>query len=67
VRVRLAGKIATVLQIAAVLWILLGWNAAAMPYLATAAAAFTVAATLLYILDGVKQLNSHPNSAAAQD
>ena len=63
VRARLTGKIATVLQIATVLWILLGWNTRVLTYLVALAGFFTAVSGLLYILDGVRQLNSHPASA----
>jgi cardiolipin synthase (CMP-forming) len=65
VRARLSGKTATVLQIATVGWILLGWNTRVLAYLVAGAGVFTAASALLYILDGVRQLNSHPASAAA--
>jgi CDP-diacylglycerol--glycerol-3-phosphate 3-phosphatidyltransferase len=65
VRARVAGKIATVLQMATVLWILLGWNTRALAYLVAGAGFFTAASGLLYILDGLRQLNSHPASAPA--
>jgi CDP-diacylglycerol--glycerol-3-phosphate 3-phosphatidyltransferase len=65
VRARWTGKIATILQMATVLWILLGWNPQPLAYLVTGAGCFTAASGLLYILDGVRQLNSHPASAPA--
>lgn len=65
VRARLTGKIATVLQMATVLWILLGWSARALPYLVVGAGFCTGVSGLLYILDGARQLNSHPASAPA--
>jgi cardiolipin synthase (CMP-forming) len=65
VRARLTGKLATVLQMATVLWILLGWDARVLPYLVAGAGCFTAASGLFYILDGVRQLNSHPASAPA--
>jgi CDP-diacylglycerol--glycerol-3-phosphate 3-phosphatidyltransferase len=65
VRARLTGKISTVLQMAIVLWILLGWNSAALPSLVAAAGFFTAVSGLFYILDGVRQLNTHPASAPA--
>jgi CDP-diacylglycerol--glycerol-3-phosphate 3-phosphatidyltransferase len=65
VRARLTGKIATVWQMATVLWILLGWNAKRLPYLLAGAGFFTALSGLFYILDGVRQLNSHPASGPA--
>jgi CDP-diacylglycerol--glycerol-3-phosphate 3-phosphatidyltransferase len=66
VRPRLTGKIATVLQMAVVLWILLKWSAcndewSKMINLGTAL--FTGASGLLYIWDGMRQLGSHPSSS----
>lgn len=65
VRARIPGKIATVLFMTIVSWILLGWDARVLPYMTTAAGIFTAASALFYILDGARQLNSHPASAAA--
>jgi len=65
VRARLTGKMATVLQMATVLWILLGWNTRALRYLVAGAGFFTAVSGLLYISDGVRQLNTHPASAPA--
>jgi hypothetical protein len=65
VRARLSGKISTVLLMATVLWILLGWNARALRYLVAGAGFFTAVSGLFYMLDGVRQLNSHPASAPA--
>jgi hypothetical protein len=50
---------------ATVLWILLGWNARALRYLVAGAGFFTAVSGLFYMLDGVRQLNSHPASAPA--
>jgi CDP-diacylglycerol--glycerol-3-phosphate 3-phosphatidyltransferase len=65
VRARLSGKISTVLLMATVMWILLGWNPRALRYLVAGAGFFTAVSGLLYILDGVRQLNTHPASAPA--
>ena len=65
VRARWTGKLATILQMTTVLWILLGWNSQALPWLVAGAAFLTALSGLLYILDGVRQLNSHPASAPA--
>jgi phosphatidylglycerophosphate synthase len=65
VRARWTGKISTVLQMAVIWWILLGWNAAALRCLVAGAGIFTAVSGLLYVLDGVRQLNTHPASAAA--
>jgi cardiolipin synthase (CMP-forming) len=67
VRPRIAGKIATVLQMAVVIIILLKWDLRAggsrMKYLALCAAIFTGVSGLLYTWDGMKQLGSHPASS----
>jgi cardiolipin synthase (CMP-forming) len=70
VRPRITGKIATVLQMAAVIWILLKWDfghgALWLKYLELAAAICTSVSGLLYVLDGIKQLGSHPASSATK-
>jgi CDP-diacylglycerol--glycerol-3-phosphate 3-phosphatidyltransferase len=70
VRPRLIGKIATVLQMAVVIWILLKWDQAfdIRWFLAgtLCAAVCTGVSGLLYTLDGVRQLGSHPASLATK-
>ena len=67
VRPRFTGKIATVLQMAVVIWILLKWDFGRgvlwLKYLTLGAAICTGISGLLYVLDGVKQLGSHPTSS----
>jgi CDP-diacylglycerol--glycerol-3-phosphate 3-phosphatidyltransferase len=64
---RVMGKIATVFQMVVVSWILLRWNydfgGQWLKLWCICAAAFTGASGLFYILDGVKQLGSHPASS----
>jgi len=66
VRPRMAGKIATVLQMACVLWLLLKWDVALGPLwvnvLTIAAATFTGVSGLWYVWDGARQLSSSPKS-----
>lgn len=66
VRPRFIGKIATVLQMAVVIFILLEWDFGrgelVLRYLTLAAAIFTGVSGLLYTWDGMKQLGSHPAS-----
>ena len=65
VRPRLTGKIATVLQMAVVLWILLKWteqHAEWLKIIGLGAGLFTGASGLLYVWDGSKQLGTHPAS-----
>ena len=66
VRPRFIGKIATVLQMIAVLWTLLKWNEGSGVMLwqgwVLGAALGTGISGLLYIQDGVRQLNASPSS-----
>jgi len=59
---RWVGKVATVFQMAVVLWILLRWDERAMFWLALAGAICTGISGLLYVWDGVRQLSAHPAS-----
>jgi phosphatidylglycerophosphate synthase len=63
VKPRIFGKIATVLQMAVVLWVLLKWNTKWLTVWTVAAAIFTGGSGLLYVWDGVKQLSAHPSSS----
>lgn len=67
VRPHLTGKIATVLQMGAILWTLLKWDARALPFWTISAAVFTAFSGLLYLLDGVRQLSASPASSPAAD
>lgn len=64
IRPRWVGKTATVLQMATVLWALLKFSEHWLLWVAAAAAACTGTSGVLYIFDGVKQLNAHPTSSA---
>jgi CDP-diacylglycerol--glycerol-3-phosphate 3-phosphatidyltransferase len=68
VRPRITGKIATVLQMICIVWILLQWDAQLRPAWFVAwtlgAAICTGISGLLYVWDGMKQLSSHPTSSA---
>jgi CDP-diacylglycerol--glycerol-3-phosphate 3-phosphatidyltransferase len=70
VRPHFIGKCATVLQMAVVIWILLKWDfdfsAQWLKYLMLGAAISTGVSGLLYILDGIRQLGSHPASSAIE-
>ncbi len=67
VRPRYVGKIATVLQMAVVIVILLKWDRGQgeiwLKYLALGAAVCTGISGLLYTWDGMKQLGTHPSSS----
>ncbi len=67
VRPRIIGKVATVLQMVAVFWVLLKWDAGSgarwLTYWAMGAAVCTGISGLLYVWDGSRQLSSHPASS----
>jgi cardiolipin synthase (CMP-forming) len=63
VRPRIMGKVATVLQMAVMLWILLKWPESWLPGLTLAAAVCTGISGLLYMWDGTRQLSAHPASS----
>jgi CDP-diacylglycerol--glycerol-3-phosphate 3-phosphatidyltransferase len=68
VRPRMTGKIATVLQMATVLWILLKWSdnhALWLKSICIGAAVSTGLSGLFYVFDGMKQLGAHPSSSPA--
>lgn len=65
VRPRILGKIATVLQMAVVLWVLLKWAGTSLVWVAAAAAVCTGVSGLLYVLDGMNQMSAHPTSSPA--
>jgi cardiolipin synthase len=56
------GKIATVLQMACIIWSLLKWPALYLNYLVIAAAACTFVSGMIYLFDGVRQLSTSPSS-----
>jgi cardiolipin synthase (CMP-forming) len=63
VKPRIVGKVATVLQMAVVLWILLKWKDQWLNGLTLAAAICTGLSGLLYVWDGSRQLSAHPTSS----
>ena len=66
VRPRWLGKVATVLQMATVIWALLKWQSGWLDEIALAAAICTGISGLLYVWDGVRQLSAHPTSSASR-
>lgn len=70
IRPRILGKIATVLQMISILWILLKWDDEwrgwAIQFWTIGAAVCTGISGLLYVWDGVHQLSASPKSVAAQ-
>jgi CDP-diacylglycerol--glycerol-3-phosphate 3-phosphatidyltransferase len=67
VRPRIMGKVATVFQFVCVSWILLKWDEhfdrAWFLFWTIGAAVWTAGSGLLYVLDGIRQLSSHPSSS----
>ncbi|MEY4387363.1 MAG: hypothetical protein RLY20_2646 [Verrucomicrobiota bacterium] len=63
VRPRMVGKVATVLQMASVLWVLLKWHPVVLDYVVGGAAICTAVSGLWYVFDGMKQLGAHPTSS----
>lgn len=67
VRPRLIGKLATVLQMVCVLWVLLKWDGGGgarwTQFWTIGAAACTAISGLWYVWDGAKQLSSSPSSS----
>jgi CDP-diacylglycerol--glycerol-3-phosphate 3-phosphatidyltransferase len=66
VRPRIMGKVATVLQMAVVLWILLKWEERWLSVWTIGAAICTGISGLLYVWDGSRQLSAHPTSSPAR-
>jgi phosphatidylglycerophosphate synthase len=68
VRPRIIGKMATVFQMIAILWVLLqwdtGWGEKWFWVWVIGATACTGLSGLLYVWDGVRQLSAHPTSSA---
>lgn len=65
VRPIMAGKLATVLQMATVIWGLLKWKEEPLVWIAAAATLFTGISGAYYVYDGVRQLSANPASAAS--
>jgi cardiolipin synthase (CMP-forming) len=63
IRPRILGKVATVLQMVVVLWILLQWEDHWLRLLTLATAICTGISGLLYVWDGSRQLSAHPSSS----
>ena len=64
---RIVGKIATVLQMITLVWLLLKWDkdwgARWIGFWTISAAICTAGSGLLYVLDGVRQLSASPSSS----
>ena len=60
------GKVATVLQMAAVLWALFKWDTQWHSGICLGAAALTTASGLVYLFDWMRAVAKHPSSSASQ-
>ena len=67
VRPRILGKIATVLQMIVVLWILLKWPQRWLQVWTIGAAVCTGISGLFYVWDWVRQVSAHPSSSPKPD
>ena len=63
IRPRMVGKVATVLQMVIILWVLLKWDPNWLRVWLLAAAICTGISGLLYVWDGSRQLSAHPASS----
>ncbi|MEY2561869.1 MAG: hypothetical protein QOH88_62 [Verrucomicrobiota bacterium] len=64
VRPSWTGKVATVLQMAAIAWIMLQFHALPLLYVVVAAGLFTFVSGLIYVRDGVRQLQAQGHANA---
>ncbi len=62
VRPNIVGKLATVLQMLTVWWVLLKWHSGWLEFLTISAAVTTGVSGLLYVWDGIRQLSASPKS-----
>ena len=60
------GKIATVLQMVAIGWVMLQLHIIPLPYVVLAAGAFTLISGILYVTDGVRQLQAEGHAHPAK-
>ena len=65
VKPAITGKVATVLQMACVLWALFKWQPQWLNWLALGAAVFTGLSGVIYVFRGVGQLSASPSSSPA--
>lgn len=64
VRPRWTGKVATVLQMAAIAWVMLQLHFLPLIYVVLAAGLFTFISGALYVMDGIRQLQLHGHANA---
>ncbi|MDB6126085.1 MAG: CDP-diacylglycerol--glycerol-3-phosphate 3-phosphatidyltransferase [Pedosphaera sp.] len=63
VRPRILGKMATVFQMATVIWLLMKWKESFVPFLIWGTAICTFGSFFLYAWDGMRQLSASPSSS----
>ncbi len=61
------GKVATVLQMAAIAWVMLQLHFLSLLYIVIAAGAFTFISGIIYVMDGVRQLQAEGHAHAKVD
>jgi cardiolipin synthase len=61
------GKVATVLQMAAIAWVMLQLHFLPLLYIVIAAGVFTFISGLIYVMDGVRQLQAGGHAHATKD
>ena len=64
VRTSWTGKVATVLQMAAIAWVMLQLRFLPLVYVVAAAGLFTLASGVIYVMDGVRQLQAEGHANA---
>ena len=62
VRPSWTGKVATVLQMAAIAWVMLQLTFLPLIYVVIAAGLFTLISGFVYVSDGVRQIEGHANA-----
>jgi CDP-diacylglycerol--glycerol-3-phosphate 3-phosphatidyltransferase len=66
VKPRWTGKVATVLQMAAIAWVMLQLHFLPMLYVVIAAGVFTFISGIVYVMDGVRQLQAEGHAHATK-
>lgn len=67
VKPRWTGKVATVLQMVAIAWVMLQLRAMPLVYVVAAAGFFTLVSGIIYVMDGIRQLQDGGHANARQD
>ncbi len=67
VRPSWTGKVATVLQMAAIAWVMLQLRFIPLSYIVVAAGVFTFVSGVIYVMDGIRQLQAEGHANARAD